>query len=559
MSARVPHGEPTFANEAERTVREALRQQLPPGAILLSGLRIVDQTLDHEADLIALIPGAGIVVVEVKGGSVWHGPRERHGDDTPRWWQRGGGVRSIDPVNQALRVKYAVRDYVEGDPRWTRSRVVWGHAVVTPYSVFPPDFALPDCPRWALHDRDDLAVLGERIEDNARLAAQGRVIPSHDDVELISEILRGRGFTGSDRNAEAAERQAAADRLTQEQAMLLQVTRLLPRVEVRGGAGSGKTVLALTQAKELTRGRADRPPQRVALVCYSIGLAEYFKRVVAQWPRRHQPAFVGTYEELGHLWGAPSGTRDNSEFWEVELPARMTVLASGLSPGHRFDSVIVDEAQDFAESWWTPLLRSLKDEEAGGLYVYSDENQRIFARFGQPPVPLVPLVLDHNLRNTRQIYEAFGPMAPTRMTARGGDGVDVHFVPAPPECAVEVADDAVDLLLDVGWFPGNIALLTTGHRHDVQVSETERLGHRVYWRSYWDEEEVFYGHVLGCKGLERPAVVLCLNSGTRPERAREKLYVGMSRATDHLVVVGDPTLIRDYAGDSVADRLCGRP
>ena len=49
-----------------------------------------------------------------------------------------------------------------------------------------------------------------------------------------------------------------------EQATLLQVTRLLNRVEVRGGAGSGKTVLALAQARELTRGRADKPAQQMA-------------------------------------------------------------------------------------------------------------------------------------------------------------------------------------------------------------------------------------------------------------------------------------------------------
>jgi len=53
----------------------------------------------------------------------------------------------------------------------------------------------------------------------------------------------------------------------------------------------------------------------------------------------------------------------------------------------------------------------------------------------------------------------------------------------------------VSLLLDIGWFP-DIALLTTGHRHYVQVRETERSRHRGYWRSYWDEDEVFYGHVL---------------------------------------------------------------
>ena len=454
-----------------------------------------------------------------------------------------------------MRVKYAVRDYVEADPRWDRQRVVWAHAVVTPYSAFPDDFAAPDCPRWSLHDRDDLATLGQRIEDNARHASQGKRAPTHDDVELISEILKGRGFTGYDRNAEAAERQSQADRLTSEQAMLLQVTRLLPRVEVRGGAGSGKTVLALAQARELTRGGPTVPRSGSRCSATRSGSRSTSSAPSSSGRATTARPSSGTYEELGTLWGAPIGTREDSDFWEHELPARMAELAAELPPGQRFDSFIVDEAQDFADNWWTPLLRAMKDEETGGLYVYSDENQRIFARFGQPPVPLVPLVLDHNLRNTRQIHSAFGPLAPTRMTSRGGEGAEVHFIPAAADKAVDVADEAVSLLLDIGWFPGNVALLTTGHRHYVQVEETERLGHRGYWRSYWDEDEVFYGHVLGCKGLERPAVVLCLNEGTREERAKEKLYVGMSRATDHLIVVGEPEMIREYAGDVVAQRL----
>ena len=39
------------------------------------------------------------------------------------------------------------------------------------------------------------------------------------------------------------------------------------------------------------------------------------------------------------------------------------------------------------------------------------------------------------------------------------------------------------------------------------------------------------------------------------DRARERLYVGMSRATDMLVVVGDPAVIREVGGDAVARKL----
>jgi hypothetical protein len=545
--------EPGFATGTEKQVWKLLRDTLLPEAVLMANFRISDETKDHEADLIVLLPGVGVVVVEVKGGSVWR--------DSFGWHQRGdaGEEHRVDPVEQVLLTKYAVRDYVQRDPRWgntSRTRIVWAHAVVAPHSDFDDDFDAPECPRWAIHGRRDLTHLAERLTTTALRMRRGARAPSLGDVELIAEILTGRSFGEHDLNAESDELAARADRLTDEQAMILDVTRLLHRVEIRGGAGSGKTVLALTQARQLTYGRLQRPAQRVALLCYSIGLAEYFKRVVSGWPRSHRPAFVGSFAELGRAWGAPTGDRSKNQFWEDELPRLMTALAGNLGAGHRFDSIVVDEAQDFADSWWTPVMAALRDEELGGLYIYSDENQRIFARFGRPPVPLVPLVLDHNLRNTKQILDAFGPLAPSRMYARGGDGVAVRFLAAAAEDAVSVADDEVVRMLDSGWRPEHVMLLTTGRRHPVQM---ERTGadddQETYWRSYWENDDVFYGHVLGCKGLERRAVVLCVNESTVRERARERLYVGMSRATDELVVVGDPDLIRQVGGDEVASRL----
>ena len=291
------------------------------------------------------------------------------------------------------------------------------------------------------------------------------------------------------------------------------------------------------------------------MLCYSIGLAEYLKREVRTWRRQHRPAFVGTFEELARAWGIETGGRDESDFWEVELPRLMAERAADLTDGQRFDSFVVDEAQDFAEDWWTPLLKALRDEVDGGLYLFSDENQRIFARFGRPPVELVPLVLDHNLRNTKQVHACFGPLAPSRMYSRGGDGPDVRFVASSSEDALDAADDEVDRLLEEGWDPARVCLLTTGHRHPVQQEQTDFHGKTGYWRSFWEGEDVFYGHVLGSKGLERAAVVLCVNEAGERDRARERLYVGMSRATDVLVVVGDPEVVRVVGGDEVAKRL----
>ena len=64
--------------------------------------------------------------------------------------------------------------------------------------------------------------------------------------------------------------------------------------------------------------------------------------------------------------------------------------------------------------------------------------------------------------------------------------------------------------------PEDVALLTTGTRHPEQ-KERQAAGNGAYWDSFWDADQVFYGHVLGFKGLERRAV-LVVNEGSAFER-----------------------------------------
>ncbi|OFJ55553.1 ATP-binding domain-containing protein [Mycolicibacterium grossiae] len=535
-------------NSSERSTWQALVDQLEPNDLLVPGQRVTDHLKDHEVDFVVGIEGAGIICLEVKGGEVWH--------DGEGWWQkRGGRDKKIEPVRQAREACYALRDYVEKDPRWTQRRQRWDHVVVLPHTELPADFDLPDAPRWKVIDRTDLPNLVDRLREILVRQEQDRPLLAREGVEQLATALSGRGLPQRDVVARALANNDAADALTEHQAVILDAIRLLNRVEVRGGAGSGKTFLAMEQARRLAvRG------QRVALVCYSHGLASYLERITAAWPRTHQPAYVGEFHDLGKTWGAPAGpdealrTDETVQFWEHDLPLQMADLAAQLPPGQRFDSIVVDEAQDFADAWWDPLLAALKDSVDGGLFVFSDEGQRVFNRHGSPPVPLVPLILDHNVRNTRQIANAFQPLVDHPMRFLGGEGPAVTFVACSREDAMDAGDDEVESLLDQGWRREDVALLTTGSRHPEQT-ERQRDGHKAYWDTFWDAEQVFYGHVLGFKGLERRAVVLVVNDAAKFERARERLYVGLSRARDQLVVCGDPDFIREVGGPDLARRL----
>ncbi|HSR24863.1 MAG TPA: nuclease-related domain-containing protein, partial [Candidatus Eisenbacteria bacterium] len=142
MTPRCFPEEPGFEHETERAVWDALREALPDDAALFANLPLTDRKGDCEADIVVALPGAGIAVVEVKGGSVsWDGLT---------WRQTGGGARGkeIDPVRQARRGKFALRDYLDRDPRWRRRRVRFGHLVAFPASRVPAEVSPTDCPRW---------------------------------------------------------------------------------------------------------------------------------------------------------------------------------------------------------------------------------------------------------------------------------------------------------------------------------------------------------------------------------------------------------------------------
>jgi hypothetical protein len=499
---------PDFASQAERLFVEAVAARLPDDAVLFCGQRFSDRQQDREADLIVAWPGVGIAVIEVKGGSV----HLRDGE----WRQVGGGIdKVIHPVDQARTCKYLLRDYLDKHPRWTAGNPRLGHLVALPTTTLTEDFHASDLPRWMVMDKADLPHAASRIETALRKLVEVPDPPTAADVEALVDCLTGAAIPQQDLVANLAEREAACDLLTREQASVLDLLSLQHRVEIRGGAGSGKTWLAVEKARRLAK-----EGQRVALMCYSRGLAEFLTRRVDTLNRRERPAYVGTFHNLGIRWGVEPGSDDDSGYWEECLPGEMVAIAGGLPESERFDAIVIDEAQDFAETWWAAVLAALKDPQHGALYVFADEGQRVFARQGRPTVDLIAVPLTENLRNTKQIASTFSSLAPAQMKMRGGAGVPVRFIQCDSTDAIDAADDAADSLLEDGWPPESLALLTTYSRHPVQV-ERQAEGPDAYWASYWQNDDLFYGHVLGSRGWSgRPSCWRSTASGTRSGRGR---------------------------------------
>lgn len=542
---RLYPSEPDFAEErrAERTVWEALRDQLPAEVALFHSVGLLEGEREQELDLLVAWPGKGLAAIEVKGGHV-----TRDGDG---WHQASAGQkrRIGSPVLQAQDGKKALTRYLLERSTTSAGRARAAHVVALPFTVVPQDFTSTDLPRTAVLDKGDLAGVADRVAAAIELHGAGHQPLDDAGLEAVVTLLSGQLAGQTSLLTAAEEHEQRVEQMTHDQLRTLDHLRYHRRLKVIGGAGTGKTWLALEQTRRLAAAG-----ERVALVCYSRGLARYLERVTQTWKPRERPAYVGLFHQLPVRWGARPGADDSDDF-ELRLPRELGELAAQQSPDELFDSVVVDEAQDFGELWWPSLLACLRDPEQGGLFVFLDEAQRVFVRQGVVPIELPPYLLNENIRNTKRIAQLFSSLSGEALRPRGLDGPPVRLVECPNEDVVGCADDAVEALLEEGWEPGQVALLTTQHRHPEQRNAVDVGGWAAYWDAFLAEDDVFYGHVLGFKGLERSVVVLAVNGFKEADRAREMLYVGLSRARSLLVLVGERALLEQVGGDGVRSRL----
>jgi hypothetical protein len=543
MATSYPEQPDFRGNAAEERVWTALMEQLPEDATVFHSLELAHLG-EREIDFLVLWPGVGAAVLEVKGGVV----RRSRG----RWFSRshGGQDHAIEnPVDQARAAKHKLRSYLAGT---NAHRARFAELAVFPFTKVGHDFHSPGTPLSVVAGRDDLPDLAGKIM--AAIHAEGiggTARTTHADgvfEDLLTALLADTADVGAAR-ATAVELEEHADHLTENQRILLDFLAEQPRLHIQGTAGSGKTYLALEQARRLAHAG-----KRVAVVCFNQGLGGHLSEVEGRWKK--PAAYVGTFHDLAEYLDVRLTPHDGAGqlFYDVLLPQSMACAARALPLERRFDAIVVDEAQDFRPLWWETLLLCLADRGGDGLYVFSDSNQSIYHRRPVRPLGMTPFSLRENLRNTKQIANLAGAFTGREQRVRGLAGEPVELIDVPAADAVAAADDAVERLLEDGWEPGQIALLTTKYRHPEQDNQIRHLGRAGYWATYFGDRDVFYSSVQGFKGLERSVVVLAVN-GWHEGLGPELLYTGMSRARSKLVVVGPRGEIEACGGPAVVRRL----
>jgi hypothetical protein len=165
------------------------------------------------------------------------------------------------------------------------------------------------------------------------------------------------------------------------------------------------------------------------------------------------------------------------------------------------------------------------------------------------------LHLTKNLRNSLPIAELAALCVEEPLQLSGLDGPPVQWVETTTDTAEAAADREVERLVQQGWNPGDICVLTTGSRHAIQRQDGEGAMSRVYWKKFFEEDATYHCTTTGFKGLERRVVVLALNGWKDPDRKKDILYTAVTRARDLLVVCGGKEEIVQSGGKEFFKKL----
>lgn len=527
---------------AERKLYELLRDDLPSDYVVFHSVAWLARDLrsgaqDGETDFIVAHPERGVLVLEVKGGRInYDGP-------TNQWYS---GVNAIkDPFEQARRNKHSLLAKLKDLPYWRERWLTIGHAVAFPDVVVKHDLRL-DAPQTIILDANDLSDLRSWVEDvlsfyRARDAQVGSVGQAGIDelVHLLSPSRELRAPLA----VEFVDEEREIIRLTAEQFDLLDFLGNRRRVVVNGCAGSGKTTMSVEQAKRLAQ-----QGFRVLLTCFNRNLAEYI-RSDDSLPKgvdvRH---FHGLCTSMANRAGLSSKLQQGqgTQNWYDRTLPDLLLEAVDLV-GSQYDAIVVDEGQDIQTHWWVPLQYLLADPASGVFYVFRDDNQNIYQTATELPDGMEPFWLRNNVRNTQHIHRAVLAFyrSPKTPTAKGPTGrpPEILFYDDEPALKQHLRQALHRLTVQEGIGSKDIVLLTPRTRERSALWRFGALGN-FRLTDHWPPgpNEIYCTSVYLFKGLESPVVIIAEVYPSTNQDMDAVLYVGCSRARNHLVVLADAAL-----------------
>ncbi|HKP54941.1 MAG TPA: NERD domain-containing protein [Chloroflexia bacterium] len=549
MARMYPQNLPgSVESKAEEILYQELQAQLPDGYTVLYSVKWLMRDRkrhdnDGEIDFLIIHPDLGVLVLEVKGGRI------RVEGPSGHWYtiDKHDQEHLIkNPFDQATKNLHALRDKLDEAPATQPYSYRMQHAVAFPNVIL---------------GQTNIGLYGDReliidSTDMPRLEMAIRRIMGTPNKQPVLSSLALRAFVntlqptmeisriGIGTHVLESERQIAI--LTENQFRILDYLALHPQALISGCAGSGKTMLAMEKARRLAN-----EGFTVLFTCFNRNLAQWVRSRFQSDPNTiSERIYVNHYHGLVIEFCKKSGIalqqeiealdpQALSEYLNDTLPEKMHEANTKLRL--RFDAIVADEGQDFAEMWWVTLLDLLKDREQGVFYIFYDPNQRIYGRDLSLPFTDAPFTLNTNCRNTATIHnevQRFYQGTPQPLSG-GPAGIKPAIIPILQTGEREALRKAfTHLFTEEKVPPRNVVVLTPRGLRTSEFKEGTTVG---TYTLTWGEAgpgQVPIRSIYSYKGLESPVVILAELDKIESQQQDYLMYVALSRPRNHLIVLG---------------------
>lgn len=523
-------------SEAEGKVFKALEERLDDAWEVFHSMGWVVREKetgsdDGEIDFVAVHPDEGVLCIEVKGGGI----ECQHGE----WYglHEGKRERIRDPFAQAIDHTHDLRRKIRGMRAKGGGELLVGHAVALPDITVHQLALAPDAPPELIIDRNEMATIDEsvaRILAYHQGAGPGPWGPGAGGAKKLRDLLAPQVRIEVPLAEEFLGEEEALITLTHDQARLLRAHGRNRRMVVTGPAGSGKTMLAVERAKSLA---ADG--EKVLFICFNRALRDHLRKVEKGSGvlfNTFHGACMALAKKAGVGLSIDGGGERAPNFYDEELPLALLEAIEELGP--QYDALFVDEAQDLKNEWLEALVATLRDPDDAYVWLFMDDNQRVYANQLEVPPGFHRYDLIHNCRNTQAIHREVmkkyvGEIKPEAIGPEGR-AVELYQTddqPAKVRQLIEHLCDTEEVL------PQDIVVLSS---HALEKSAVAAGGAGDY--EFVKEpaplgKQIRFSSIRSFKGLESPVAILCELEDVDDATIDQQLYVGFSRAKNHCLVV----------------------
>ena len=329
----------------EKKVFEYFKDNAPDNWYILHSFRLPAhfRVVFGESDFIVIAPGLGIFTLEIKSGGV--------GFDGTNWLfiDRNHNVskKQRGPFEQARDGMFEVERIIGMHivDKYTRNKYLYGYGVIFTDEDSFPNALLTEDETWRLMQKtetNDYCSFVRKLATQFKkeLSSLGRKQPcelSEDDAARICSVLRPEIECIPPMKSFIDYSEDDIIKLTEEQFRCMDDIEINERLVVLGGAGTGKTLLAIEDARKcFDEGKS------VVVFCFNKHLAKSI--------RRSLPAEVEVYSFhafLTKICGEKSiqnNSEADSEYFETTLP-KLALTALKEKP-LQYSKVIIDEFQD---------------------------------------------------------------------------------------------------------------------------------------------------------------------------------------------------------------------